>query len=531
MKIIRSDRLLLVLLSLVLLVSCKDENAPGKDWKITPQQIAAAIEKGSAVHLHHEKAVNRFYEARSNHPAWAESEDRAELFSALSGAEKEGLSGEDYHLPEIKQLMQRTSFTPQEAARLDLLLTDAFLTFSEDLYYGKLDPREYHDDWGVPKKDIDLLGFLQKAAESGDVDEAFNQIRPHHQVYEGLMRSLEDYAALRKNQEHIVQVPEGEMIKPGEKDPRIPILVQRLKQLELLPDDYQSRDSTFTRDLQDAVERFQKTMGLETDAVLGNSTLGELNMSVADRYDQILVNLERWRWYPRNLGDHYILVNIPDFNLVVVKDGDTLRQHNVVAGAPARQTPIFSDTLQYIVINPTWTVPPTIKAQDVIPKASRNPEYLKSHNMVVYDAAGNRLSPGEIDWGKAANYTFVQRSGVANPLGRVKIIYPNRYLVYLHDTPSKGLFEENERAESSGCVRVENAVELAAYAISGQDDWNEEKIREVIGSGKTTQVKINRPISVHHFYWTAWRAGDKTVFTNDVYGLDQKILKGLKQGS
>ena len=203
----------------------------------------------------------------------------------------------------------------------------------------------------------------------------------------------------------------------------------------------------------------------------------------------------------------------------------------MVAGAPARQTPIFSDTLQYIVINPTWTVPPTIKAQDVIPKASRNPEYLKSHNMVVYDAAGNRLSPGEIDWGKAANYTFVQRSGVANPLGRVKIIYPNRYLVYLHDTPSKGLFEENERAESSGCVRVENAVELAAYAISGQDDWNEEKIREVIGSGKTTQVKINRPISVHHFYWTAWRAGDKTVFTNDVYGLDQKILKGLKQGS
>ena len=324
------------------------------------------------------------------------------------------------------------------------------------------------------------------------------------------------------------KIPEGELINPGDKDGRIPAIAKRLKTLQVEVDTT-ALDSTYSEALVEAVKEFQQSKSIQTDGIIGNSTISELNKSPKDRYKQILANLERWRWYPRDLGEHYIIVNIPNFKLAVVKDGDTVRQHNVIAGAKERQTPIFSDTIDHLVINPTWTVPPTIKSQDVLPKMAADPSYLQRNNMALTGPNGEAVNPSSVNWNSEAakSYTFTQRAGPSNPLGRVKIMYPNKYLIYLHDTPAKSLFSQTDRAESSGCVRVENALDLAAYVVENQSEWTRDKIEKIVGSGETTIVKVDRPIQVHHFYWTAWRAGGETVFTNDVYDLDEKIYSKL----
>ena len=511
------------------LLSCGDEKKGEVRIETTPEAVENALTAQND--LFHAEEVAYFYESRGYEPAWIESDVQNQLFEALRKADEEGLAPEDYQLRKITILDSPSEGnSEQRAAKMDILLTDAFLAYAEDLFYGKLDPNELYEHYGVPRPEKDFVKLLTESLKNENISEALENLKPNHKVYKDLKVSLAEFEKLKEQNIPVTQISEGELIKPGAKDPRIPVVAKRLQELQLLPENYSSADSLYSEEMQTALENFQKDKGLETDAVLGNSTIHELNMTPEQRYNQILANLERWRWYPRDLGDHYILVNIAAFNLVVVKAGDTVRRHNVVAGAPARPTPIFSDTLQYIVLNPTWTVPPTIKANDIIPKASANPAYLGNNNMRVYDPAGNPLDPSEINWSgnEAKSYTYVQGAGPANPLGRVKIIYPNKYLIYLHDTPAQALFGENERAESSGCVRVENALDLAAYTVEEQEDWDGEKIRETIESGETTQVKINRPIRVHHFYWTAWRADGEPVFVNDVYELDEEIYSRLK---
>ena len=270
---------------------------------------------------------------------------------------------------------------------------------------------------------------------------------------------------------------------------------------------------------------------MAADGIIGNTTLKEMNMNKEDRYNQILVNLERWRWYPRNLGEHYILINIPQYKLAVVKDGDTIRNHDVIAGTRNRQTPIFSDKLDHIVLNPTWTLPPTIKAEDVIPKAKSDASYFLKNNMTVSSPQGEAVDPSAVDWSssEAQNYTITQKAGPTNPLGRVKIMYPNQYSIYLHDTPGQSLFDQSERAVSSGCVRVQGALDLASYVTNQETSTNEDDFDEILASGETTSLKIDQPIDVYHFYWTAWQEDGQTVFSEDVYDMDQKIAQALKQ--
>lgn len=480
--------------------------------------------------LHNKEQVAEFYQNRDHAPAWKESENRTGFFNALTEAGEEGLRFSDYHGTELRPLLEDADdLNEAEAAELDILLTDAYLSYAHDLYFGKIDPKELYSLWGVPKEEKDLKQLLHQSLNNGDIAKDLGDLRPSHQVYSDLKLALKEFREIKDTEASFKKIAHGELIKPGQKDDRIPAIVNRLQELEVYPAENPPRDSTYNDTMQNAIKDFQKNLGLQVDGVLGNSTISELNKTAAQRYDQIRANLERWRWYPRDLGEHHILINIPAFQLAVVKNGDTVRSHNVIAGTKARQTPVFSDSLEYVVINPEWHVPPTIKSKDVIPKASQNSSYLSRNNMTVTDNEGNVINPSNIDWSSSDvnSYNFVQRAGPSNPLGRVKIIYPNQHLIYLHDTPAKDLFSQNQRAESSGCVRVENALDLSGYVLSSQEDWTQEKIHEAVATGKTQQVQINQPIRVHHFYWTAWRAGDKTVFTGDIYELDDEIISRL----
>lgn len=477
-----------------------------------------------------EREALRFFYSQNNYTAlWKSSKTRNAFISALEEANEEGLDFDDYHGKQIREILQTIEVTEAEASKLDLLLSDAFLVYAHDLFYGRLDPTRLYDVWGITREEKDLKELLAQASEDGNVKQILEDLKPKGSVYTGLKQSLQEYSKYKNEAGTTTKIAAGNLIKPGEEDSRIPQVSQRLKELGLL--DSLSTSNLYSEELQAAVKRFQEKHDLQADGIIGNSTIAELNMTNADRYNQILVNLERWRWYPRDLGNHYVLINIADFRLAVVKDGDTVRQHKVVAGRKERKTPVFSDSLQYIVINPKWHVPPTIKNKDVIPAARKDLGYLQRNNLRVVSKNGNVVDPGSINWNsnEPQNYDFIQVAGPSNPLGRVKIIYPNKYLIYLHDTPGQSLFSRSERAESSGCVRVENAIDLAAYVVQDQPEWTEEKIRATISKGTTTKVKINRPIKVHHFYWTAWRAGDKTIFTNDIYELDKNIYTLLNQ--
>lgn len=498
---------------------------------LDPSEVNQAMEEIKATGiLSMEDEVQAFYASRQGEPFWNTDELRSAYFKKLSEIEKDGLTPEDYHLETLNELRETAPESPKDHAHFEILLSDSFLNLAHDLFYGKLDPVALHWIWDVERETLALDSLVNNIENDTQLAEFIDDLRPTHPVYQGLVQSLSEIReSLEEEQPDFERIPTEGAIEPGEEDPRIPAIGARLQQLGYLNSSVDTNSTMYSPELEEAITNFQKSKHMAADGIIGKTTLRELNMTLEDRYKQVLVNLERWRWYPRDLGEHYILINIPQYKLVVVKDGDTIRSHNVIAGTRQRQTPIFSEQLDHIVLNPTWTLPPTIKAEDVLPKAAKDPSYFANNNMIVSSPQGEPVDPATVDWSSSAakNYTITQRPGPTNPLGRVKIMYPNQYSIYLHDTPGQGLFERSERAASSGCVRVEGALDLAQYVVQNQPKGSKQAIDSVLQSGKTTNVSISQPIKVYHLYWTAWREGGETIFAEDVYSMDQKIAQAL----
>ena len=343
--------------------------------KTTSEKIQSALTKiNSENDLFEREALEEFYSSRNYSPAWTDADDLNSFYRELKNAEKEGLSFTDYHGEKLEELTAgKKSLQGTEAASLDIYLTDAFLAYARDLWTGKLDPRELHGLWGVSRKDQNFGQLLQDSVENNEIASILEGLKPSHEVYSQLKKSLQEYKKLKKNEPIREKISEGKLIKSGEKDKRLPLITKILRDLGQLTVSENFNDSIYSEELQAAIKEFQKAKGLQVDGIIGNSTIAELNVTHKQRYKQILANLERWRWYPRDLGDHYILINIPDFKLAVVRNGVTVKEHNIMVGTRARPTHVFTDTLQYIVINPEWYIPPTIKTQEVIPMATKNP--------------------------------------------------------------------------------------------------------------------------------------------------------------
>ncbi|UJH91085.1 L,D-transpeptidase family protein [Antarcticibacterium sp. 1MA-6-2] len=531
----------LLLFILFLLISCKNDSSGSKDsffsfgsdeveilgtadiiqQELTTEENLKLLRKDSAL---------AFYKRRNFEPAWQDHDTRENLLKTFDEAEVEGLYAKDYHGEEIRKKLENIQdLDDTEKSRLDIILTDAFLEFGEHLLNGKTNPKNFHEIYDVPRDSLSTLSILEEVVQEKKLEESIEKLRPHHPLYFGLIESSREYKKLKENFKGFEIIPEGEMVKAGEKDQRLPLIQERLKFFGHL-NEVDSTNVTNSENIQEALKSFQKENGIEADGIIGNSTIKMLNKGYDKRYEDVLVNLERWRWYPRELGDHYIIVNIANFQLHVVKDNDTVKSHKTMVGTEARKTPIFSEEIDHIVFNPTWTIPPTIKTRDVIPGMRKNSNYLSRKNIEVYDASGSPVSASSINWNgdEAQSYTFRQEPGVTNPLGRVKIMYPNQYLIYLHDTPSKALFERDSRSESSGCVRVEDAIGLAEYLLSDQGQYSSKKIEEIIAKGATKQIEMKQKVKVYHLYWTAWRENGKTRFTEDIYNYDNKILEALK---
>lgn len=324
-------------------------------------------------------------------------------------------------------------------------------------------------------------------------------------------------------------------LKPGMQDSRIPAIKAYLQinnDLPVTPIDPDNFD--YDIDTENGVREFQRRHQIEIDGILGKSSLAKMNISVDHRINQIKANLERLRWVKRNIDDEFVLVNIAGYSVYFIKNLEIVWQSKAQVGRNYRQTPVFRDDIKYVTFNPTWTVPPTILRNDVLPKIKQDLGYLQQKDFNVVDSKGKVIDSSTIDWSSvtARNFPYMirQEPGPQNALGQVKIMFPNKHLVYLHDTPSKQYFNRAERAFSSGCIRVEKPFELVELLLKDKSKWNQQQFEQILQSGKLQNVRLPETVPVLLLYFTVMADdSDRVVFYDDIYNRDLPIIDGLQQ--
>ncbi len=484
--------------------------------------------------------IPAFYEQREFRRAWTNPDNVRGLVRAIQDIEKDGLAPKDYHYNALVRLRNRIEVSsapdPEAIAEVDLLLSDALLRLGYHILFGKVDPERLDPNWNLARNIDDMRPetAIQDILSSGDIYEFVEHAKPTENYYIRLKKALAGYREIQKAGGW-PSVPEGPTLKSDMTSERVVNLRERLAVTGDLADDADRNSQVFDDGLEEAVKRFQRRHHLTDDGVVGKGTLAELNVPVEARVDQIRVNLERGRWILHGIADEFVLVNIAGFKVAHLEGNTVNWLSRVQVGKPYRKTPVFKADMKYIVFNPTWTVPPTILAKDVLPAIKRDPSYLKRKNMSVLDHSGKVIDQSTIDWSRysGGNFPFIIRQGPGptNALGLVKFIYPNKHFVFLHDTPSKSLFDRETRTFSSGCIRVENPFELAEILLEDPESWNQQKISQVIKEGKTKTVYLDDPIPVLTLYWTAIVEDDGRVsFIRDVYERDQAILEDLNAG-
>ncbi|NTU92683.1 MAG: L,D-transpeptidase family protein [Chlorobiaceae bacterium] len=523
--------------------------------------------------------MRRFYAALGNRPAWTNRQAVARLIEVIEDSANDGLVVSDYHLDEIRNYYTNPPASPDLMARADILMTDAVFTLMSHMRSGKVYARSIESDWNIapplPGQDYDRT--LMSAVMGSKFPEIIQSLRPasseYSQLRKGLIRMREIAAAGGWE-----SVPSGPAIdKVGVADQRIPAIRRRLEvtgDVARLPvvqeaaaqkeeekehkepskrrtgkkDDTSSGadslaiadtlrsipvnpDELYTAELFEAVVAFQKRHGLNPDGVIGNETIKAMNVPVGQRIDQIRINLERYRWFLNSRGANYVMVNIPGFSVELVQNGLRRWNSRVIVGTPDNKTPVFRAEMQYIIVNPQWVIPPGILTKEAIPAIIRDRSYLQRKRLAVVDENGQRLSPASVDWssysGGSFPYRLVQASGDDGSLGRIKFMLPNKFMVYMHDTPSKDLFGRSRRAFSHGCVRVENPIDLAEVVLQDSVKWNRKKIQAAIDARKTRSIDLPRNFPVYIMYQTAFSEGDQLQLRPDVYDRDSRLLKVL----
>ncbi len=480
--------------------------------------------------------IPRFYINRNYEPAWTDQGLIDEMIKAIRGSLEHGLNPQDYHLSEITNLLKKTKEglgLASDKADMDVLLTDALLRLSFHLYYGKVSPESLDPDWNFKRKILekDPALYLERVISSGNITMELDRLWPHQPYYMVLRTWLKKYR-------HFAQNPWPNLtlkrtLRPGMEGEDVALLRSRLVAEEFLKEGaFSQNPGLFDQQLESAVKDFQLHHGLEPDGIVGKNTLRVLNLSPSFKLNKIRVNLERARWVLHDLPERFLLVNIAGFRLFYFENGKKRWSCKVMVGKPFWKTPIFRATMEYIVVNPYWVVPPGILKKEVIPKIKKNPRYLLKNNMEIVDAKGRWINPRSINWRRInpARFPYIirQKPGPKNALGRIKFIFPNKHFVFLHDTPAKALFSKNMRAFSHGCIRVEKPLELARILFEGSKKWSIEKIKEAIASGKNRIIHLEKRMPILILYWTVVRNHDNTItFLPDIYNRDKKILLGL----
>jgi murein L,D-transpeptidase YcbB/YkuD len=460
-------------------------------------------------------AVEAFYAKRGFAPLWIENDEasaRAKAaISYLGTVDSEGLEPSDYPTPVF-----RSGAEPAALAEAEIKMTAAVLTYARHAQGGRVHWTRISADVFYGHAAAEPADTLAQIAESKDIGETLASFNPPHAAYKALKAKLAEARGRTAEREEVVRVPEGPMLRPGMEDPRVLALRKRLN--VSADSDSQSYDTAVV----EAVKSFQKSHGLSPDGLVGAGTLRALNggprRDRARDVDVILANMERWRWLPRDLGKAHVVLNIPDYTLRVYREDAVLWQTRVVVGSTKHPTPILTETMKYITVNPTWNVPPSIVYNEYLPALQQDP--------TVLQRMGLKLSQN-----RDGSVHISQPPGERNALGRIRFNFPNRFLVYQHDTPEKHLFAHDKRAYSHGCMRVQDPAKYAEVLLSivrPNDGYTQDRIKRMFG---TSEVDIQFPtqIPVHITYQTAFvdDAG-KLVIRDDIYGRDTRVVAALK---
>lgn len=496
----------------------------------------AAQEPGLGLGQHHSQAdslVASFYEQRGGRLAWSDSgvvsRDAGVLRRALARAADEGLDPQDYPTGAIDSVLQE-ALPPAGVWRLDSLLTLGFFQYASDVSRGRISPVAVDSLWRATPHATDLVRLLERAVDSGQVAAVLRSLPPRQPGYLALRRALARYRAVAANRGW-PSVPAGPPLEPGASGDRILILRRRLK-VEGYTAPADSDAERFDPGLETAVREFQERHGLTADGIVGAVTRRALNVSAANRARQITLNLERWRWLPRSLGARYVVVNSAAFVLDVVDGGQRVLSMRAIVGRPDWPTPIVSSRVTDLTFRPIWFVPRAIAARELLPLVRRHHDYPAREGIRVFGdttAGGVELDPATIDWTTVTESTFTyqlaQEPGPDNPLGGVKLVFWTPFNVFIHDTPARPLFSERLRAFSHGCVRVEQAADLATYLLP---DWSVDSIQAAMTVGRERRVRLRASIPVHLVYFTAWTDDEGQIqFRNDGYGWDERLAQAL----
>ncbi|WP_250152651.1 L,D-transpeptidase family protein [Ancylobacter radicis] len=471
-----------------------------------------------------QQALAAFYAARNFQPVFTAAGAITPLgiaaLGAFNGAAAEGLNPADYAVPPLPAQMGDGVLADYE-----LRVAGTTLLYARHVQSGRFDPKRISKDVDPTPTVPDPLDVLATVSSAPNAAQAFASFAPHYDEYRLLKLQLGRRLAEGQGQVHAA-IPPGPSIRPGERDPRVPLLRERLG-IGGAAD-----DEIYDAYLVEAVRDFQRLSGAAPDGIVGRGTLAALNGGAGDSLDDLIANMERWRWLPHQVAPTYVMVNIPEYMVRIVVNEQTIHETRVVVGKPENQTPIMSEEMQYAVFNPSWNVPPGIIKNEMLPKLQADPYALDRQGIDVV-RNGRIIDPGTVDWRRGSQgYSFRQAPGERNALGRMKFMFPNKHSVYLHDTPSRALFARDRRAFSHGCVRVHEPLKFAevlfGVGLPG-DAWSQQRINSLIG-GNEKYLNLKQRFPVHLVYFTSYVDGQGQLVTReDIYGINDatKAMLGL----
>lgn len=475
------------------------------------------------------KAIAAFYADRGFQPVWIEdggfTPEALALFDRIRRADEDGLDASDYALP-FTEIGLYLDDREAKFARADLQLSQAVALYARHAYSGRVAPSEVSSNFGYtlsPPAPGDVLSLVSGSPDPVATLEAYNPPQPE---FLALRAELARLRAETGAEDPVPVVADGALLKPGMSDPRVPVIRARLQLASATVD-----PELYDEIVVNAVKGFQASAGLRTDGIVGRNTVAAMNgrSSADDPVETVLLNMERWRWMPRYLGDFYVRVNIPDFSLDVYRDGEVFHTTRIVVGKVTSQTPIFSDEIEHVVVNPYWNVPQSIIRNEMMPSI-RKGGGLRGYQVFAKVRGKYRaVDPRSVNWRNidARSIQVRQPPGSRNALGEVKFLFPNKYDVYLHDTPSKSLFQKDVRAFSHGCVRVMNPWDFAEALLSSTDQVSGGELRKRVGGGENW-TNLEKHIPVHITYFTAWiDSGGKLQVRPDIYGHDGRLAAAL----
>jgi len=467
-------------------------------------------------------------------PFWFGTRNIRDLVSLIDEAPDHGLISADYNIGSLRLILEHREKNPSTmiTAEQDVLLTESLLLYTYHRRQGKIKPSTLDPDINYKRftfHNDPPSEALRRLRGGGSLQEFMDTVAPPGPFYKGLQVWLRRYRQIA-SEGGWPRIPIGPTMRLGDASPRVAVVRQRLAVSGDLPQSADLSSTVFDAQLEEAVTVFQTRHALQNDGIVGQRTIVAMNVPVEDRINQIRTSLERVRWVNQEAVQTFVVVNIAGFRTFLFQDGEMKWSARAMVGRDYRQTPVFRGDMQYMEFNPTWTIPPTILRNDTLPAIKSDANYLASKGIRVLDRNGNEVDPLLPDWSqysKSVPYTLVQDPGPENALGVVKFIFPNKHSVFLHDTPHRELFVKSERAFSSGCIRIQDPLELAERLLANTS-YQASDVEAIVNSGQTQRIYLSKPVPVIITYLTAsLDSDDNILFYRDIYSKDQQLLDAL----